>query len=265
MASALPMLKSILRLLKIMTEGCIIIPCFNEAENIVRVIDEASAACYAAEFVVINDASTDDTSRFARKTHKATVIDLSANLGVGGAFQTGLKYAKKNGKSWVVKLDGDGQHPPAAVNELLELIMNGQADIVVGSRFLTDNDGFRSTFLRRIGIRFFEWLCLLLTGRTFTDPTSGFRAYNKRAIDFMAQDYPTFDYPEPEELVLASKFGLIVKEVPVLMRARWSGESTISSTISVYYMLKVTLAMIFIYLRKADGTMKSEAPGCSME
>ncbi len=248
-----------------MKKGCIIIPCFNEAKNIARVIDELSPFSESLEIVVINDASTDRTSEAARETGKATVLDLPANLGVGGAVQTGLRHAEKAGASWAIKLDGDGQHPPSAIRDLLEPIISGQADIVVGSRFLVDNSGFRSSFIRRIGIRFFEYLCLLLTGKRFTDPTSGFRAYNKATIRFMARNYPTFDYPEPEELVLASKSGLTIKETPVIMRERWSGESTISSTISVYYMLKVTLAMLFIYLRKADKPGKSEADRCSLE
>ena len=232
-----------------MNNGCIIIPCYNESTNIARVIEEVSQFAENLEILVINDASTDETSLAARNAEKATVIDLPANLGVGGAVQTGLKYARSRGYSWAIKLDGDGQHPPEAIQSLLKPLIACEADITVGSRFLGTNSGFRSSFLRRIGIKFFENLGVLLTGQRFTDATSGFRAYNRKAIEFMAVRYPTFDYPEPEELVLASLNGLRLKEVSVSMRDRWSGESTISSSFSVYFMLKVTLAMIFIFFR----------------
>ena len=232
-----------------MNTGCVIIPCYNEAANIARVIEEVSQFAENLEILVINDASMDQTSLAARKTQKATVIDLPANLGVGGAVQTGLKYAKAMGYSCAIKLDGDGQHPSEAIQSLLKPLIDLEADIAVGSRFLSANSGFKSSFLRRVGIKFFEKLGIILTGQRFTDATSGFRAYNRKAIEFMAENYPTFDYPEPEELVLASLHGLRLKEVPTTMRDRWSGESTISSTFSVYFMLKVTLAMIFIYFR----------------
>jgi len=248
-----------------MINGCIIVPCFNEEGNIARVINEASETNTDMEIVVINDASTDQTSRAARSTKKATVLDLPANLGVGGAVQTGLKYAVSSGAAFAVKLDGDGQHPADAVSLLLRPLKDNQADIVVGSRFLEANTGFRSSFARRLGIKFFGFLCLLLTGRKFTDPTSGFRAYNKKAINYMAKNYPTFDYPEPEELVLASKDGLRIIEIPVKMRERLSGVSTISSSISIYYMLKVTLAMVFIYLRAAEKPIENEETKCSQE
>jgi len=239
-----------------MKNGCIIIPCFNEATNIARVIDELVPYSEHLEIVVVNDASTDRTSETARKTEKATVLDLPANLGVGGAVQTGLKYAKSMQYSYAVKFDGDGQHPPDAIQTLLKPLAEGQADISVGSRFLDNNTGFKSSLVRRLGIRFFGILCFILTGQKFTDPTSGLRAYNQKAIEFMASHYPTFDYPEPEELVLASMNDIRVREIPVSMRERLSGESTISSTMSVYFMLKVTLAMIFIYLRASKQIRK---------
>jgi len=241
-----------------MNTGCIIIPCYNEMTNIAGVIEEASQFADKFDILVINDASTDQTSLAARKTQKATVIDLPANLGVGGAVQTGLKYAKNQRYSWAIKLDGDGQHPPEAIQSMLEPLTEREADIVIGSRFLAINSGFRSSFLRRIGIKFFEKLGMLLTGQRFTDPTSGFRAYNRKAIEFMAVHYPTFDYPEPEELVLASLNGLRLKEVSVSMRDRWSGESTISSSFSVYFMLKVTLAMIFIFFRTSKNNKEAK-------
>lgn len=238
-----------------MARSCVIVPCYNEQENAPEVVREIAATVNDACIVVVNDGSQDHTSMMARQTGKAVVLDLPVNLGVGGAVQTGFKYALETDAMYAVKLDGDGQHPPEYIPELLQPLQNGQADIVIGSRFLADNQGFRSSFTRRIGIKILQWLCYLLTGHRISDPTSGFRAYNQRAITFMARHYPTFDYPEPEEIVLAARNNLKVIEIPVLMRDRRHGLSTISSGVSVYYMLKVTLAMIFIFLRRAEKTV----------
>ncbi len=229
-----------------------IIPCFNEEGNIAAVVTELRQQCPELSILVVDDASTDHTCRVTESLIPGQTLRLPLNLGVGGAMQTGLKFALQNDFSFAIKIDGDGQHPPHSVKELLEPLKQGVADIVVGSRFIQDNTGFRSSFFRRLGISFFELLGLFLTGKRFTDPTSGFRAYNRTAIEFMASHYPTFDYPEPEELVLASKNGLKIMEVPVCMRERLSGTSTISSSISIYFMLKVTLAMILISLRPPE-------------
>lgn len=233
-----------------------IIPCFNEEGNIAAVVTELQQQCPELSILVVDDASTDRTSQVAESLIPGQTLRLPLNLGVGGAMQTGLKFALQNDFSFAIKIDGDGQHPPQAIKELLEPLKQGIADIVVGSRFIRNNTGFRSSFFRRVGIIFFELLGLLLTGKRFTDPTSGFRAYNRTAIEFMANHYPTFDYPEPEELVLASKNGLRVTELPVCMRERLSGASTISSSISIYFMLKVTLAMILISLRPPETLLK---------
>ncbi len=233
-----------------------IIPCFNEEGNIAAVVTELQQQCPELSILVVDDASTDRTSQVAESLIPGQTLRLPLNLGVGGAMQTGLKFALQNDFSFAIKIDGDGQHPPQAIKELLEPLRQGIADIVVGSRFIRNNTGFRSSFFRRVGIIFFELLGLFLTGKRFTDPTSGFRAYNRTAIEFMASHYPTFDYPEPEELVLASKNGLRIMEVPVCMRERLSGTSTISSSISIYFMLKVTLAMILISLRPPETLLK---------
>ncbi len=237
---------------KHMNKGCIIIPCFNEQGNIARVIEET--AHYAPQFhiVVVNDASEDQTADVAQKTGKAVVLNLATNLGVGGAVQTGLKYAVRSKMSCAVKVDGDGQHPPAAIDDVLLPLLDDSADIVIGSRFLTENTGFRSSIYRRLGIMYLQLLSFLLTGQRFTDPTSGFRAYNHRALQFMSEHYPTFDYPEPEELILASKNNLRIREVPVVMRDRIAGRSSISAGFSIYFMLKVTLAMLFIFIRQPE-------------
>lgn len=233
-------------------ETLLIIPCFNEEASIGNVIEEICAKFSGYEILVLNDCSNDATSEVARRTGHATVIDLPVNLGVGGAVQTGFKYAVEHNFSFAVKFDGDGQHDSAWLSSLLKPLRDDQADIVTGSRFLQNNLGFKSTYWRRFGIKFFEFVCQILTGNRLTDPTSGLRAYNRKAIRFMANHYPSFDYPEPEEIILASKSSLRVVEVPVVMRERQAGLSTISSALSIYYMLKVTLAMLFIYLREPE-------------
>ncbi len=227
----------------------IIIPCFNEAACITTVLDELRDQQREAEILVIDDASADKTASLAESAEKTTVISLPINLGVGGAVQTGLIYSYSAGDSFAVKFDGDGQHNPAEISNLLAPLQANQADIVVGSRFLAAGDGYQSSFIRRIGIKFFEAVCFFLTGQRITDPTSGFRAYNSQAIRFMARHYPSFDYPEPEEIILAHKNNLRVLEIPTTMRERKSGLSSISSAMSVYYMIKVTLAMLLISLR----------------
>ena len=233
-----------------MNNICLIIPCFNESANIGPLIDEIDSVDSNLEIIVINDGSEDSTSEVAKKTGRATVIDLPVNLGVGGAVQTGFKYAMESNMNFAIKFDGDGQHDPAGLADLILPLQEDKADIVIGSRFISRNSGYQSSFWRRIGIKYFETLCKLLTGKKITDPTSGLRAYNRRAIAFMALHYPSFDYPEPEELVLAYKNNLRIEEISSVMRERKAGVSTISSGMSIYYMLKVTLAMLFIYIRE---------------
>lgn len=232
-------------------KSCVIIPCYNEEENICLLLDEIQQFEDLIP-VIVNDGSTDHTSGRVLSNSKVILIELTCNLGVGGAVQTGMMYALKTKFLHAIKLDGDGQHNPADVKALLKPILDNKADIIIGSRFINTNDGFRSTFLRRMGIGLIQIWCKLLTGQWITDPTSGFRAYNRKAIEFMAEHYPSFDYPEPEEIVLARKNGLRICEVPVKMRNRKHGVSTISSSISLYYMLKVTLSMLFIALRKPE-------------
>lgn len=228
----------------------IIIPCFNEQENVAGVIEEIRQVNDTWKILIINDGSEDQTSATAKNTNEAIVIDMPINTGVGGAVQTGFIYALNANADYAVKFDGDGQHDPEFLCDLLLPIKNNQADIVIGSRFMDINTGFKSSFLRRIGIAILQKLCSWLSGQPITDPTSGFRAYSPKAIQFMAKHYPSFDYPEPEEIVLATKNSLKIVELPITMRKRNAGHSTISSAFSVYYMIKVTLAMFFIALRE---------------
>lgn len=228
----------------------VIVPAYNEEKNITKVIaDLSSTLSLRADIIVINDGSLDRTYELALATGKAIVVDLPTNLGIGGAVQTGLKYALRNGYEIAIQFDGDGQHKASEIPKILGPVVRQEADIVIGSRFLEKTDGFRSTFTRRIGIRFFQLLNSLLIRQNITDNTSGFRAYSRDAIEFLSHYYPT-DYPEPEAVILCAKNGLMLKEVSVEMRERQGGASSISGIKSLYYMVKVTLAVIMTAMRK---------------
>lgn len=192
------------------------------------------------DYVVVNDGSRDGTLALCRE-HGLNVIDLPRNLGIGGAVQTGHLYARQHGYDVDVQFDGDGQHDAAYISALVEQIADG-ADLAIGSRYLEKTDGFQSTVMRRLGSR---WLCLwtrLLCRKTVTDPTSGFRASGRRAIELFCENYPV-DYPEPESIVTALRSGLEIRDIPVVMHERQGGTSSISPLSSVYFMIKVTLAM----------------------
>lgn len=219
----------------------VIIPAYNERECILDTVAAIEACGY--DYVVVNDGSTDDTLDLCRE-HGVNVLDLPQNLGIGGAVQAGHKYAQRFGYDIDVQVDGDGQHDPSYIPELVKLIQDG-ADLAIGSRFLVETDGFQSTLMRRVGIKWLSSLLKRLTGRNVTDPTSGFRACNKRAIDLFCKNYPD-DYPEPESIALAMKLGLTVKEASVKMNERQGGRSSIGGLSSAYYMIKVTLAIILV-------------------
>lgn len=230
---------------------CIIIPCYNEAASLPSVAADLRKYLPEAHLLFINDASTDNSETVLNKlaNDKTTVINLPINLGIGGGVQTGLLYAARNGYDYAVKFDGDGQHPASALEDILAPVISGEADLSIGSRFLSENDGFKSTFTRRLGIRIFRVLSTWLTGQTITDSTSGYRAYNRRALLFAARHYPAFDYPEPEEAILFIRNGLRVREVPCRMAPRENGHSSINPLKSVYYMMKVILSVILAAFR----------------
>lgn len=230
-----------------MAEICIIIPAFNEEENIANVILSLKKANPNWKILVVNDGSSDNTATRAKETGLATVISLPCNLGIGGAVQTGFKYAYRNHFQIAIQFDGDGQHIATEIPKLIAPILSSKADVVIGSRFINKN-GFQSTFWRRIGIRFFEILNRLLIKQRITDSTSGFRAYNKKSLQLLCQYYPV-DYPEPEALVLLGKNKFKITEVPVLMQERQGGISSISGFGSFYYMIKVITAMIIASIR----------------
>lgn len=231
----------------------IIIPAYNESENIPSLLQELNA-CEKCEYdiLVVNDYSKDNTSIICRNFN-VEVIDLPCNLGIGGAVQTGYKYATQNNYDFAVQVDGDGQHNPTYISELLKPLINQTADLVIGSRYLK-REGFQSTILRRIGIRYFTNLIYILTKNKITDPTSGFRACNSKVIDLFSNNYPQ-DYPEPESIVYLLRNKMRVLEVPVIMNERKNGISSINPIRSIYYMIKVTLAVFIDFLRKKDGRL----------
>lgn len=234
-----------------MREGRIvaIVPAFNEAGAIGDVVDAIRAADAAYDVVVIDDGSRDETGVIAR-SRGAAVVTLPYNMGIGSTVQTGFKYALENGYETAVRLDGDGQHDPEELEKLLGPIVRGEADIVTGSRFVEGSGEYRPPLARRIGIIWFARVVSLLTRQRVTDTTSGFQALNRKGIALFADDYPN-DYPEVEATVLVFKHRLRLREVPVQMREREHGESSITFLRSVYYMLKVTLALVIAMLRKS--------------
>ena len=218
----------------------IIIPAYNEESCILDTVNDVRAKGY--DYVVINDGSSDSTLQVC-KDNNLTVLDLKSNLGIGGAVQAGHKYAFLNGYDVDIQFDGDGQHNIDYVEALLAQIDSG-ADIAIGSRFIKGRESnFQSSAMRRVGIKWLSFLILLTAQVNVTDPTSGFRACNRSAIAMFAKDYPG-DYPEPESIVCAVKKGLKVSECPVEMRERLTGKSSIRPLGSIYYMIKVTLAIL---------------------
>ena len=227
----------------------VIVPAFNEEKNIVGVIQELKGLEPAPDVLVINDGSVDVTGSLAKTTKKALVVDLPNNLGIGGAVQTGFKFAARNNYRFAIQFDGDGQHIATEIPKLLDALLEHQMNLVIGSRFLDSHDGFRSTFSRRLGIKVFQTVNSLIIRQKITDNTSGFRIYDRRAIEFLARYYPT-DYPEPEAVILLGRNGFSIMELPVRMRERQSGGSSISGLLSLYYMVKVLLAILMTALRK---------------
>lgn len=228
-------------------KSLVIIPAYNESENIKNTVQTLMEKAPQFDYVVVNDHSKDDTLKILQENH-INYINLPTNLGIGGAVQTGYQYAYENGYDMAVQVDGDGQHDPAYLNQLVETMQKEDADMVIGSRFI-NKEGFQSSFARRVGINYFSHLIKQLTGKTITDPTSGFRLANRRVIALFAQDYPR-DYPEPESIVALLKRGLKVVEAPVVMKERQGGQSSIRLQNSIYYMIKVTIAILIENMRK---------------
>lgn len=233
----------------------VIVPAFNEARSlpeVARALREHAPECDAC---VVDDGSTDETSRVAVSLGM-TVLRLPVNLGIGGAVQTGYLWARDGGYDVAIQIDGDGQHDPRYIAATVAPIAEGRADVVIGSRFLGEG-GFESTAVRRAGIRYLAWILRLRCGARITDPTSGFRAAGRRAIEIFACYYPS-DYPEPEAIALATSNQLKVAEVPVRMNERAHGRSSITPVRTLYYFVKVSLAILILpgrgLLRRLFGT-----------
>ena len=227
-------------------KNLIIIPAYNESECIQQTVTDIIKKAPDFDYVVINDCSTDNTSEICHRNH-FHIIDLPNNLGIGGAVQTGYLYAARNGYDIAVQVDGDGQHDPVFLNDMAQILEREDCDMVIGSRFL-EKHGFQSSGIRRVGIRYFTYLIKVLTGRVITDPTSGLRMVNRRTLELFAKNYPK-DYPEPESVVAVLRNGGKVKEIPVIMRERSGGVSSISPIKSIYYMVKVSLAILIEMFR----------------
>lgn len=228
----------------------IIIPAYNESESIQKTVEEIKKNAAEFDYVVINDCSVDKTRDICEK-NGYNVVNLPINLGIGGAVQTGYKYGIKYGYDLAVQVDGDGQHDPRFLSKMSEYLLETGADMVIGSRFI-EKEGFQSSGVRRAGIKYFTFLIRLLTGKIVTDPTSGLRMVNRDIMEMFAQDYPK-DYPEPESVVAVLRRGKKVKEIPVIMRERNGGVSSISLKKSVYYMIKVSLAILIEKMRPRGG------------
>ncbi|MEJ2696145.1 MAG: glycosyltransferase family 2 protein [Candidatus Sulfobium sp.] len=224
----------------------VIVPAYNEEGSIVGVIESLRLNFPQGDILVINDGSTDNTSHMARQQAPA-VVDLPYNVGIGGAIQTGFLYAVNKGYDVAIQFDGDGQHMADEIPKIFEPYQKSGADLVVGSRFLSEG-GFTSSMQRRIGSKILSLVVSTIVGKWITDTTSGFRVYSRRALDFFSSVYPE-DYPEVEALVLAHKKGLKIEEVPAEIQPRAAGKSSITFGRAAYYMVKVLLA-IFVDLIK---------------
>lgn len=217
----------------------IIIPAYNEEKSLPTLLSRLRCVCPSYDIVVVNDCSRDNTLAVCRSCN-VDVVDLPVNLGIGGAVQAGYKYAFYNKYDIAIQVDGDGQHNPEYIAPLVQEVMKG-TNLCIGSRFI-ENEGFQSTFGRRLGIKYFSGLIRFLTNQIITDPTSGFRACDSKVIEYFAMEYPR-DYPEPETIVWLNKRNLRLSEVPVKMNERRGGKSSITNFRSIYYMIKVSMAI----------------------
>lgn len=232
-----------------MKKKLIIIPAYNEQGSIGAVVETIRKQVGDADILVVNDGSQDRTARMARESG-AMVISLPYNMGIGTAVQSGFLFAKEKGYHFVVQVDGDGQHPVKEIPRLLEALANG-ADVAIGSRFVQPT-GYRPPFFRAVGIKVFSFLVSLIVGKKVHDTTSGFRATNRRAILLLTETYP-HDYPEVEALITLHRHRMKFVEIPVEMNYRREGKSSISAKAGIYYMMKVTLAVLVAVIKRRNG------------
>lgn len=226
---------------------CIIVPAYNEEGSMRDVLRSIKEYCPTAEIVVVNDASTDTTKQVAEEAG-VPVLDLPTNLGIGGAMQTGFLYAVRNNYDIAMQVDGDGQHDPQFIPQLLKVLEQGRADMVIGSRFLKPV-GYRASFMRLFGIRFFAWLIGIVTNKRIYDATSGFRAYNRKALAFAVRHYPT-DFPEPESIVMMLRNGFRIREVSVIVRERQAGVSSVRPLKGTYFVATNAVAILVSGFKK---------------
>lgn len=232
-----------------MSDTVIIIPAYNEEESLGVLLEEVRCHLPGFDNIVVNDGSTDATAEVATRG-RATVLNLPCNLGVGGAVQAGLRYAYERGYQFAVRIDGDGQHPPEEVPKLLDMLQESDTDLVIGSRFLGE-PSYTSTRFRLIGIRILALFLSVICRSRVTDPTSGFWAVNRKLMFYFAHYYPT-EYPEPEAIALLTRHGYSFRERAVRFRARLSGASSIRTWGTVYYMIKVFLALFVDRIRPLE-------------
>ena len=224
------------------------IPAYGEEKSVGAIVS-AVRGKFPYDVVVVNDGSLDGTSAAARNAGALT-LDLPCNLGIGGALQTAYIFARDHGYDALVRIDADGQHEVEDIPRVLEPVLRGQADAVIGSRFLGENE-YRISIPRIFGIRFFRFLVNVTTGYRVTDPTSGFFAINRRLVEFYSDHYPS-DYPEVDAYILMHRLKARTTEVPVRMYARSEGKSSITTFRAVYYMVKVTLSFLINRIRRFD-------------
>jgi glycosyltransferase involved in cell wall biosynthesis len=241
----------------------IIMPAYNEAQNLPRVLAEVQSTLPGVDILVVNDASRDDTAALARAAG-VQVLNLPCNLGYGGAVQTGFRYALEQGYDLAVMLDADGQHDPHSVPALLEPVAAGRADAAIGSRFLGKLE-YRVGWVRRLGMALFGRIVALITGWLVTDPTSGFQALNRRVLAYFAQDNYPSDYPDADTLLMMHYAGFRVVEVPVTMRQRLAGVSMHGSWKAVYYIFKMLLSIFIVCLRAGDRAARCTPPAGSTD
>ena len=225
----------------------IVIPAYNEEGNLEKTVRDIRENAPDFDYIIVNDCSTDNTLGMCRE-RGFSYLNLPVNLGIGGAVQTGYRYAYYHGYDLAVQFDGDGQHSAKFLAQMAKVLEETESDMVIGSRFI-EKEGFQSSGLRRIGIRYFSLLIKLLTGKTVTDPTSGMRMINRKLLKKFTNEYPK-DYPEPESVVTVLSEKHKVTEIPVVMNEREEGISSISLRNSVYYMIKVSFAVVIARMKK---------------
>jgi len=231
-----------------MKSTLIIIPVYNEEKNILGVIEDIKKKTHYMDILVVNDGSTDKTESVLERS-RVKVINLPYHLGYGVALQTGYKYALEKGYDYVIQMDGDGQHDPSSIEDLLTEVKSGDIDVAIGSRFLS-NKRYRTSLPRKIGMRLFGSIASLIMGQKVTDPTSGFQALNKKTINFYGSDVFPCDYPDADAIIMLHRAGFIIKEIPVIMHYDNRSKSMHSGLGICYYIFKMFLSIFVTLLRE---------------